>query len=977
MDELRALWPIFVAETREHLQLAGQLVLDLERPPGERPDGQLTQLQRALHTIKGSAGSMGFHQIELLAHRMEDSLASLPAEPTLGRDTVSVLLRGLELIEGMLNEVAEGRGEGTPKGLDDVLRALGGEVPSRAPSTADGPPDDSAVRARVLELWPVFRGDVAEGLTLLLDPRLDRPEPPDPVDLRGLVAVAESVERLGATLGLDGIKALGERARGILEGAWSARTGAELRRVVSQLERATAELDEHLEQLSNPQDAGPLTPVSSERTAPAGAVAGLELLTGLEAQLTAMLTPVAKARAAAHERLVQLAELLESAAAELPGVPAALRQEVLTSAKEAGAVGVAGAMATSALAGHLVELRAALTAPAPPPGPAMAPSAEEPLLLPQVGSVASLPKPRERRTTTTSLQADTGDSLIRVSRNAVEKLTDVLDRSALGLGRRERELKSLLDLYALSQDAAALATPQRGLGGSRAPDEGALESLRQRVRDVEVGLRQVTAAMTRDVEAERIVSAQLRGTVRELRTVPATNLADLLRRSARETAGRVGKNVRVEVRGEHLRLDRRIVDVMREPLLHLVRNAVDHGVEAPQSRLAKGKPGEGTITFSVELRGGRMLMELSDDGSGLDLARIREKAVERGLFERRELEGMSEAEVARVIFLPGFSTATQVTALSGRGVGLDVVESTVSSLGGTVSVSHAPGARTTFRIDLPRALGALLGLVLRVGPHRLVVPNDSVLRLRRVTRGELSVVAGRPMVRFGDHWLPFVSLARVLELTADRLPLESDEAIAVVGVVSDARIVAFAVDELSDQQELIVHPLGRHVKEAKHLLGAALLNDGVVVPVLQPGELIELAERQAEGSATEVPRPTVLVADDAFTTRAAIRQLLEIAGFRVLVASDGEEALRVLREQAVSLLITDLQMPRLDGAALTRRVKADTKLGHTPVLVITAQDSAEDRAAGLESGADGYLVKRDLEGGALVSRVRELIGEHP
>jgi two-component system chemotaxis sensor kinase CheA len=577
-----------------------------------------------------------------------------------------------------------------------------------------------------------------------------------------------------------------------------------------------------------------------------------------------------------------------------------------------------------------------------------------------------------------SRAGDAPDSVIRVSRNAVEALTDVLDRSAMSRARRETQLRSLLDLRTLTQEALLWAERAGSELRMLEVQTPMLAGARDRLRDLSAGMKQVSAALWRDLESERIQGAQLKDTLRELRTVPAHTLGELLRRTARDTAGRVGKNVRLELVGGEVRLDRRIVDAVRDPLLHLLRNAVDHGIEAPQTRLQRGKDPEGCLTLSVEQRGGRVVFSLSDDGGGLDLRRIRERALSRGLHDARTLDTMSDAELARLIFLPGFSTAQTVTEVSGRGVGLDVVEALASALGGTVTVEHKHGKGSTFRLELPRALGAVLGLVVKVGSQQLVLPNDAVARLVRLTHRELSVVGGQPMAKIDDELVPFVSLARLLGLPGARLPLEGGDPVVtvVLGAGAGEGRVALGVDELVDHQELVVHGLGKHLKDTKHFAGAAQLNDGTVVPVLQTSELVQLASHSV-ASTSEARSASILVADDALSTRAAIRSILEIAGFSVLAASDGEEAWELMQSNEVSLLITDLQMPRLDGLGLVRRVRGDARWEQLPVVVVTAADSSDDRSIGLEAGADAYLVKRDIERGALLERVRQLLVVDP
>lgn len=948
-DPRQQIWPIFVEETREHLQQAGECLLSLEKPAAQRPPGQLKQMMRVLHSMKGGAGSLSFSAVERLAHAMEDALAKLPPEPVLPRPIVDALLDGMRLIEGIVRDVEAGIGEREPKELAGVIAALGGKA---APPRSE----DEQVSH---ELWPVFRGDVADAMALLGEALRNRTAPPDQPELVRWKELSDTIQQSGTTLGLAALEQLGREVRADIDAPWSARTPKAVAERLAKLERFVAQLDEHLEQAApapTPPPPLPSAPASGDQLA-AFFVESASLLQGLETAMAGMMTPDAAKRTAASDQVRQLTHRLKgTAGAVLSGRAAELAAELHKAAGPLGQGGIDGAMASSNFAKLLVAWKEALSeskAQAARPAPAPEPAA---------------PKEAPR--------GDAPDSVIRVSRNAVEALTDVLDRSAMSRARRETQLRELLDLRALTQEAllwAERASSELRMLEVQTP---MLAGARDRLRDLSAGMKQVSSALWRDLESERIQGAQLKDTLRELRTVPAHTLGELLRRTARDTAGRVGKNVRLELVGGDLRLDRRIVDAVRDPLLHLLRNAVDHGIEAPQTRLQRGKNPEGLLTLTVEQRGGRVVFSLVDDGGGLDLERIRERALSRGLHDARTLEAMTDAEIARLIFLPGFSTAQTVTEVSGRGVGLDVVEAVALSLGGSVSLDHEFGKGSTFRLELPRALGAVLGLVVQVGTQQLVLPNDAVSRLLRLTHRELSVVGGRPMAKVGDELVPFVSLAKLLGLPGARLPLEGGEPVVAVLLTSNDAQVALGVDELVDHQELVVHGLGKHLKDTRHFAGAAQLNDGTVVPVLQASELVSLAS-QTGTVAGETKRASILVVDDSLSTRAAIRSILEIAGFGVLIAGDGEEAWTLLQNHDVSLLITDLQMPRLDGLGLVRRVRSEPRWEQLPVVVVTAQDSADDRAIGLEAGADAYLVKRDIERGALLERVRQLLVVDP
>lgn len=325
------------------------------------------------------------------------------------------------------------------------------------------------------------------------------------------------------------------------------------------------------------------------------------------------------------------------------------------------------------------------------------------------------------------------------------------------------------------------------------------------------------------------------------------------------------------------------------------------------------------------------------------------------------------------ILRAGVSTAEQVTAISGRGHREDIVQSTVARLRGAIDIQTSLGKGTRFTLDLPLTLAATLAVIIRSGGEVAAVPHESVERIVRLRAKDQGTVAGRASVRVDDAQVPFFVLSQVLGLGRGRLPLEGDRAQPALLVNAAGLRAAVAVEEVVGQQEVVIQPLGRRVNAA-HLAGAALLDDGRVAAVLNAAELMRLAQPTARGQGPDgAPRSRILVADDSLTTRSAMKAILEIAGYQVVPASDGEEALRLLRQTPCQLVVTDVQMPRMDGLALTRHIKGHPALSSTPVIVVTSLEGPADRMAGLEAGADGYLVKREVERGKLLDLVRQLM----
>ncbi len=843
---LRSLWPIFSAETREQLQTIGTAVLGLEQGAPDQAQEQLTALKRELHSLKGSAASLGLSDIEHLVHALEDEVANCSASQRLPSEMVEPILRSLTAIEEALALGDEGAVP-TIEDLGSLLGALGRSGAEKAPET----------------------------------------RPPAPEGLRN-----ESLRTL-------------------------------------------------------------------ER---------------LEASLAALCSPSLDDRPAAVRESVDMAESLK-AAAQTAGLSAV---ESLAASMQAGFKrmeqgGLEASLAASELAGVLVELRGAMESAVPAP-PATEPAHVEPAHVETV--VVAPAEPVVTARSSTDRRQDL-DRAVRVSVRTLESLALQVEQLAAGRAQQVRRAEAHREL--LEQTHQALLQLERtaqqlalsGGGG------GALESLRAgvgQVRGVQRRLVQLSKDAHREGEQLSLVAQVVRDDLRDLRMVPASQMLEPLRRTVRELCARLGKDVELVLSGGDVRIDRRIVDVLKDPLLHLVRNALDHGIESGSARLEAGKSPRGTLSVRVEPRGPRLAVVVEDDGAGLRPDRVRATAVRRGLLSEAEAAKLSDMQAARLVFQPGFSTRDQVTETSGRGVGLDVVQATAARLQGAVDITFGPEQGTRFTIDLPLTLAGALGLLVRSGTSVVAIPSDAVERVLRLSSSDVGTVAGHVVARVDEEQLPFHSLAEAMDMP--RLPLALDAGkpqTAMVLSLGGVRAV-FAIDAVVGQQEIVVRSLGRHLQQVGHLAGAAVLDDGSVVPVLNAPELLRAAATPVMfRTASEVRRSHILVCDDALTTRFAIKSLLEIAGYSVVTAADGEEALGLLERTPCQLVVSDWQMPRLDGIGLTKRIRAHPRLSHIPVILCTSLDSPEERAAGLEAGADGYLVKREVERGKLLDLVRQLL----
>lgn len=451
---------------------------------------------------------------------------------------------------------------------------------------------------------------------------------------------------------------------------------------------------------------------------------------------------------------------------------------------------------------------------------------------------------------------------------------------------------------------------------------------------------------------------ELKDAAVKMRTLPLSTITGPLPRAVRDIAAGEGKKVDLVVAGDDTELDRVILESLSEPLVHLLRNAVGHGIEKPAVRKRAGKPARATVELRAEQRGGSIEIVVRDDGAGV-APEVLEEAARTG-------------SLVDVLARAGFSTAEEVTELSGRGVGLDAVKRHVESFGGTLEARSTPGSGTEMILVLPLALALLEVLLVERGGQPFGVPLGSVEEAIAVD-SPLSI-EGRPALEVRGR---SVALADLADLIGAAAPSLAERAPAIV-ITSGARRIAAACDRLLGEDEVVVKPLGALLPSARGYLGAAILGDGRIALLLDPVSLTRPhASRPSRrpGAAIESSSPKVLVVEDSYSVRELQRSILEAVGYRVETARDGREGLdRVLSDDEIGLVITDLEMPELDGLELTRAIRASGERGSLPVVVVTSRGDEEDRVRGIEAGADAYMIKRVFDQQTLLDTVERLIG---
>ncbi|MEH2066899.1 MAG: hybrid sensor histidine kinase/response regulator [Nostoc sp.] len=454
-------------------------------------------------------------------------------------------------------------------------------------------------------------------------------------------------------------------------------------------------------------------------------------------------------------------------------------------------------------------------------------------------------------------------------------------------------------------------------------------------------------------------------------------------RMVRDLSRQLGKRVKLEIKGKSTLVDRDILDCLEAPLTHMLRNAIDHGIESPQDRLAAGKPEEGTIEIEVVHRAGMLFITISDDGRGIDVEFLRQQVVNKQMTNAEMAAQLTEAELMEFLLLPGFSTTQIVTEISGRGVGLDIVHSTVREVGGTVRAVSHPGKSMTFYLQLPLTLSVVRTLLVEIAGEPYAFGLTRIEKVLMLSKSEIAVSENRPFFLLDNQPVELISAHQVLELPS---PAVSPDLLPVVVISDRLNHYGLVVDRFIGEHSLVVRPLDSRLGKVPNISAAALMEDGSPVLIVDVEDLVRSIAKvfssgqlsQVNQSARQVLTKTykrVLVVDDSITVREMERKLLENNSYKVDVAVNGVDGWNAVRSSDYDLVITDIDMPRMNGFELTSQIKAHAKLKQIPVIIVSYKDREADRIQGLEAGADYYLTKSSFHDDTLLKAVIDLIGK--
>ncbi|MGP6420759.1 hybrid sensor histidine kinase/response regulator [Pseudomonas putida] len=621
----------------------------------------------------------------------------------------------------------------------------------------------------------------------------------------------------------------------------------------------------------------------------------------------------------------------------------------------------------------MAELQMQAPPPAPAPIETPAPVIETPL-------EASDPAPPKNKRTT-----EGGERVLRVTAERLNSLLDLSSKSLVETQRLKPHLATMQRLKRMQNNGLrALESLNVHLKEHALSLEAqeALEDARRLLAESQQLLAEKNAELDEFAWQASQRAQVLYDTALACRMRPFADVLTGQVRMVRDLGRSLGKQVRLEIEGEKTQVDRDVLEKLEAPLTHLLRNAVDHGIEPPEQRLLKGKSAEGLIRLRASHQAGLLVLELSDDGNGVDLEKVRRSIVERQLSPAETAAQLSEEELLTFLFLPGFSLRDTVTEVSGRGVGLDAVQHMVRQLRGAVVLEQTAGEGSRFHLEVPLTLSVVRSLVVEVGEEAYAFPLAHIERMCDLEPQDIVQIEGRQHFWHEGRHVGLVAASQLLNRPASQ---SSGETLKVVVIRERDAIYGVAVERFVGERTLVVLPLDERLGKVQDISAGALLDDGSVVLIVDVEDMLRSVDKLLNtgrleriarhgNQAAEVARKRILVVDDSLTVRELQRKLLLNRGYDVAVAVDGMDGWNALRSEDFDLLITDIDMPRMDGIELVTLLRRDNRLQSLPVMVVSYKDREEDRRRGLDAGADYYLAKASFHDDALLDAVVELIG---
>jgi len=488
-------------------------------------------------------------------------------------------------------------------------------------------------------------------------------------------------------------------------------------------------------------------------------------------------------------------------------------------------------------------------------------------------------------------------------------------------------------------------------------------------------------AFEEDVLYLGYIIQELHAEAMALRMLPLRTITEGFVRMVRDLSKAQGKEIDLEIRGEHIEIDRLLLESLKPMFLHMLTNAVDHGIERPEERIARGKPPKGTIRLTAHHEGNNVVIEIRDDGAGMDPAKIKAKALSRGIIDKDEAEMLKDEDALYLTLRQGFSTSEIVTDISGRGVGMDVVKMNIEKVKGNLILRSEVGAYTEVQLTLPLTLAVIDALMISCSGEQYAIPLSYVQETLKIRSSDIATVAGKEVLSVRNITVPLISLAQILGSEEQKTSITGGKLAAVILKQRD-QIIACTIDKSHGTSEIVVKSLGGQLKKVRHTFGATIMGDGNPALILDVPDIFATAEgassvglrRSLQESQTYVSRGNILVVDDSITTRTMEKSILVANGYEVTIAISAEDALDKVGTANFDLVISDVEMPGLNGFELTARLRSIDEYRNTPIIIVSSLSRDEHKRKAIESGAQAYIVKGAFEQGTLLDTVESLIG---
>ena len=518
-----------------------------------------------------------------------------------------------------------------------------------------------------------------------------------------------------------------------------------------------------------------------------------------------------------------------------------------------------------------------------------------------------------------------------------------------------------------------------GNSGKNSEDLSQEEAIPELARELSVEVKKIATETKEALNLHALLTKDLRDEALGMRMMPLSTVLDTFPRMVRDLSASQGKEVTLIIEGGETELDKKIIEKIGDPLVHIIRNCFDHGLEQPGERIRLGKPEKGTIRISSCYEGGNVLIKVGDDGRGIAISKIKERALKKNLFDKKTLDSLSKREITNFIFRPGFSTSAIITDISGRGVGMDVVrENIVENLKGAIQIESTEGQGTQFLIRLPLTLAIMPVLLVSASNLKFAIAVNSVDEIVRIPKDAIINVVDKRAIRHHEQIIPVVRLATVLQLPEQTEKGGEEELIVLVYMGSEK--LGLIVDSLLKEDNVEIMPLPPKLEHIDSVAGATLLGKDEIVTLLNVTRILALA-KEIKDSTSRVKTHsdkkkvcTILVVDDSVNTREIEKSILESYGYKVDLASDGLEGFTKAKAFKYDLIVTDIEMPRLDGFSLTEKLREDKDYQSTPIIIVTSRDQDDDKRRGIQVGADAYIVKGSFDESNLLNTVQSLIG---